>query len=134
MDLESAIRIETAEPDSQFRLLTCPDCCGDNVAYVQYMTGIQEPWKVRCFDCGYTVDQQKIFKHEAQACWNKDPRRDKPCMGCADRYPGCSDHCKKMGFLKWREAHNRRREEEQKENHIWGYTAREINRNRRVWK
>jgi hypothetical protein len=42
------------------------------VAYVQYMIGRQEPWKVRCFDCGYTVDQQKIFKHEAQVAWNKN--------------------------------------------------------------
>ena len=38
----------------------------------QYMTGIQEPWKVSCFDCGYTVDQQKIFKHEAQVAWNQE--------------------------------------------------------------
>lgn len=36
------------------------------------MLGRQEPWKVRCFDCGYTVDQQKIFKHEAQVAWNKN--------------------------------------------------------------
>lgn len=76
MDLEHAIRIDAAAPYSHFRLLPCPECGGDNVAYVQYMTGIQEPWKVSCFDCGYTVDQQKIFKHEAQVAWNKEKRND----------------------------------------------------------
>ena len=74
MEIECAIKVERADPDSHFRLLPCPECGGDNVAYVQYMTGIQEPWKVSCFDCGYTVDQQKIFKHEAQAAWNKNAR------------------------------------------------------------
>lgn len=72
MDLEHAIKVESAAPDSHFRLLPCPGCRSDNVAYVQYMLGRQEPWKVRCFDCGYTVDQQKIFKHEAQVAWNKN--------------------------------------------------------------
>ena len=72
MDLEHAIRVDAAAPDSHFRLLPCPECGGDNVAYVQYMTGIQEPWKVSCFDCGYTVDQQKICRHEAHVAWNKN--------------------------------------------------------------
>lgn len=76
MDLEHAIRIDAAAPDSHFRLLPCPCCHSDNVAYVQYMIGCQEPWKVRCFDCGYTVDQQRIFKHEAQVAWNKTVRGD----------------------------------------------------------
>lgn len=74
MDLEHAIKGESAAPDSHFRLLPCPGCRSDNVAYVQYMLGRQEPWKVRCFDCGYTVDQQKIFKHEAQVAWNTNAR------------------------------------------------------------
>ena len=74
MEIECAIKVERADPDSHFRLLPCPCCHGDNVAYIQYMTGRQEPWKVRCFDCGYTVDQQKIFKHEAQAAWNKNAK------------------------------------------------------------
>ena len=72
MDLEHAIRVDAAAMDSHFRLLPCPECGGDNVAYVQYMIDRQEPWKVSCFDCGYTVDQQKIFKHEAQVAWNKN--------------------------------------------------------------
>lgn len=72
MEIECAIKVERADPDSHFRLLPCPGCRSDNVAYVQYMLGRQEPWKVRCFDCGYTVDRQKIFKHEAQVAWNKN--------------------------------------------------------------
>lgn len=75
-DMESAIKIDAAAPDSHFRLLPCPCCHSDNVAYVQYMFGRQEPWKVHCFDCGYTVDQQRIFKHEAQVAWNKTVRGD----------------------------------------------------------
>ena len=74
MEIECAIKVERADPDSHFRLLPCPECGGDNVAYVQYMTGIQEPWKVSCFDCGFTVDRQKIFKHEAQVAWNKNAK------------------------------------------------------------
>ena len=74
MEIECAIKVERADPDSHFRLLSCPECGSDNVAYVQYMTGIQEPWKVSCFDCGYTVDKQAIFKHEAQVAWNKNAR------------------------------------------------------------
>lgn len=30
--------------------------------------------------------------------------RSAPCKGCPDRYPGCSDHCRKEAFLKWKEA------------------------------
>ena len=71
MDLETAIRIEAAAPDGHFRLLPCPCCQSDNVAYVQYSLGrCQEPWKVRCFDCRHTVDVQAIFRHEAQVAWN----------------------------------------------------------------
>ena len=72
MEIEGAIKIESAAPDSHFRLVPCPACHSDNVAYVQYMLGIQEPWKVRCFDCGHTVDKHAIFKHEAQVHWNKE--------------------------------------------------------------
>lgn len=83
VDMEHAIRVDAAAPDSHFRLLPCPGCRSDNVAYVQYMLGRQEPWKVRCFDCGYTVDKQKIFRHEAQVAWNTEchDRKNKPCAG-----------------------------------------------------
>ena len=73
MTMDGAIRVEAAVPDSHFRLRGCLCCGGDNVAYVQYSAGRnREPWKVCCFDCGYTVDQQKILKHEAQVAWNKN--------------------------------------------------------------
>ena len=29
-------------------------------------------------------------------------KRKAPCQGCPDRYPGCSDHCQKESFLKWK--------------------------------
>ena len=74
MDLEHAIRVDAAAPDSHFRLLPCPCCHSDNVAYVQYKQGVQEPWRVRCFDCGHTVDKQAIFRHEAQGHWNREAR------------------------------------------------------------
>lgn len=75
-DLDGAIRIEAAAPDSHFRLLPCPKCRSDNAAYVQYILGIQEPWKVRCFDCGHTVDMAKVFRHEAQAAWNNHAKEE----------------------------------------------------------
>ena len=72
MDLETAIKIKSAAPDSHFRLIPCPECGSNNVAYVQYMLDRQKSWKVRCFDCGYTVDKQKIFRQEAQVAWNQE--------------------------------------------------------------
>ena len=72
---DDVIQIVKPEPDSHFLLLNCPECHGDNVAYVQYKQGVQEPWRVRCFDCGHTVDKQAIFRHEAQGHWNRDCRR-----------------------------------------------------------
>lgn len=74
MEIEGAIKIEKAAPDGHFRLLPCPACSGDNVAYVQYMIGIQEPWKIQCFDCGYTADNHSMFRHEIRVIWNKLPR------------------------------------------------------------
>lgn len=75
--METAISVQVPEKDSHFRLRTCPKCSGDNVAYVQYMLGKQEPWKVRCFDCGHTVDKRAIFRHEAQVAWNQEGRHDR---------------------------------------------------------
>lgn len=59
-------------------------------------------------------------------------KRNKPCQGCPDRYPACSDHCKKPEYIAWKTEQNRIREARQRESHIWGYTAREIRKNRRV--
>lgn len=30
-------------------------------------------------------------------------QRYTPCKGCPDRYPACSDHCRKESFLIWKE-------------------------------
>ena len=135
MDLETAIRIETAEADSHFRLMACPECGSDNVAYVQYSAGEdQEPWKVRCFDCGFTVDCQAASKHEAQVGWNRkcQQMQDKPCMGCPDRYPGCSDHCKKIRFRAWKHQQELQRAAKEQKREIDMYQVGEMMKNRRV--
>ncbi len=67
--MDDEIQIMVPDPDSQFRLRRCK-CGSDNVAYCQYLHGVQEPWRVRCFDCGFTVDRKKVFRHEAQVAWN----------------------------------------------------------------
>ena len=69
---DDVIRIIVPEPDSHFRLRACPECNGDNVAYVQYTLGNLEPWRVRCFDCGHTVDRRAAGRHEAQGHWNRE--------------------------------------------------------------
>lgn len=76
MSLDNAIQIKVPELDSHFRLLPCGGCGSDNVAYVQYKQGSQEPWRVQCFDCGHTVDKRAIFRHEAQLAWNREERHD----------------------------------------------------------
>lgn len=81
--LTNAIAVMKPEPDSHFLLLPCPVCKSDNVAYVEYKEGIQEPWRVCCFDCGYTVDKQSVLRHDAQKHWNKDPCRAEGKVTCA---------------------------------------------------
>lgn len=128
MEIEGAIKIEKADPDSHFRLLPCPNCGSDNVAYVQYMIGIQEPWKVRCFDCGHAVDKQAIFKHEAKRYWDRvcQDRKDKPCLNCPDRHTACSDHCQKPEKIAWDEKQARIRENRKKyECPIWKHGDRD---------
>lgn len=74
MVLTDAIAVIKPEPDSHFVLRPCPVCKSDNVAYVGYMLGGLEPWRVQCFDCGHTVDKQTIFRHNAQRHWNEEAR------------------------------------------------------------
>ncbi|MBQ7001713.1 MAG: hypothetical protein IJN67_11835 [Oscillospiraceae bacterium] len=33
-----------------------------------------------------------------------------PCRGCPDRYPACSDHCRKESFLAWKAEQQKIRE------------------------
>ena len=97
MTFDGAIKVEAAEPDGQFRLVNCRCCGGDNVAYVQYSAGrLKEPWKVRCFDCGYTVDKEAACKHDAQGHWNNEAthvryhqeRTAQPMQGLRVSVPG----------------------------------------------
>ena len=39
--------------------------------------------------------------------------RKHPCQGCPDRYPACSDHCRKEAFLAWKAEHKKIRENRQ---------------------
>lgn len=36
--------------------------------------------------------------------------RPNPCKGCPDRYPACSDHCRKPSFLTWKAEQQKIRE------------------------
>ena len=67
--MDDEILIVKPEPDSQFRLKPCR-CGSDNVAFAQYSADGTEPWRVRCFDCGYTVDRVQHMRHGAQLAWN----------------------------------------------------------------
>ena len=58
--------------------------------------------------------------------------RENPCHHCQDRYPACSGHCQKEDFLNWREAERARKEAMRREKELWGYTADQIRKNRRV--
>lgn len=69
MSMDDVIQIITPAPDSQYRLLACPDCQGDNVAYVQTAND-GELWHGKCFDCGFTGEGATV-RHDAQMLWNK---------------------------------------------------------------
>ena len=70
MSMDDVIQIIPPAPDSQYRLLSCPACQGDNVAYVQKKTNDEELWHGKCFDCGFE-GQGAAVRHDAQLLWNK---------------------------------------------------------------
>ena len=72
MILDDVIEIKKPDQDSQWRLRNCKKCGGENVAYVQYNGRGGAAWRVKCFDCGYTVDKGNKVRHDAQVNWNKD--------------------------------------------------------------
>ena len=72
--MDDAIAIVKPAQDSQFRLLHCPKCKSDNVAYVHYNGKGGAKWRVECFDCGHTVDKGNTVRHDAQVAWNKETR------------------------------------------------------------
>ena len=57
---------------------------------------------------------------------------DRPCYECPDRFPGCSDSCRKPTFLAQRERERVIRENRRKYNETTSYTVDQIRRNRRV--
>ena len=71
MKMDDVIEIKNADPDSQYRLLPCKKCGGDNVAYVHYNGRGGAKWRVECFDCGHTVDKGNRVRHDAQQVWNE---------------------------------------------------------------
>lgn len=68
MVMDDVIQIITPAPDSHFLLLPCPECMGDNVAYVQKAN--EESWHGKCFDCGFTGEGAEV-RHDAQLLWNR---------------------------------------------------------------
>lgn len=72
MCMDDVIQIIKPELDSQFRLVPCPECKSDDVAYEAYSKGALEPWRVRCFGCGRVVDKQAVCRHDAQRFWNSE--------------------------------------------------------------
>ena len=70
MMLDDVIEIKVPEPDSQFRLLSCK-CKSDNVAYEHYNGRGGAAWRVKCYDCGFTVDKGNRVRHDAQINWNE---------------------------------------------------------------
>lgn len=70
MSMDDVIQIIKPAPDSQFLLLPCPVCQGDNVAYVQKKTNDGEKWHGKCFDCEYTGEGAAV-RHDAQLKWNQ---------------------------------------------------------------
>lgn len=55
-----------------------------------------------------------------------------PCKGCADRYPACSDHCRKPEFLAWRTEQERIRQAKSQGSSVTDYQITQILKNRRV--
>ena len=72
MMLDDVIEIKKADPDSQWRLRSCKKCRSENVAYEHYNGRGGAAWRVKCFDCGHTVDKGNKARHDAQVNWNQD--------------------------------------------------------------
>ena len=70
--MDDVIDIKKPYPDSQYRLVPCKKCGSDNAAYVHYNGRGGAKWRVKCFDCGRTVDKGNTVRHDAQRAWNKE--------------------------------------------------------------
>ena len=58
--------------------------------------------------------------------------RQTPCNGCPDRYPACSAKCKKPEYIKYQQEQETIRKNRQEYELVTGYTAKQIQKNRRV--
>lgn len=77
MMIDDAIEMKVPEPDSQFLLLPCKCCGGNNVAYIKVLCGDGvERWRVECFDCGFRTAGFRETLHDAQTMWNKEIRHE----------------------------------------------------------
>ena len=81
MVMDNVIQIITPAQDSHFRMLPCPACQGDNVAYVLKITegncfGKTVLWHGRCFDCDYTGEGAEV-RHDAQQLWNRKAEEER---------------------------------------------------------
>jgi hypothetical protein len=55
----------------------------------------------------------------------------KPCLGCEDKVPGCSDHCDKPAYLKFRDRLETIRRNRARHSTVDGYQSDQIRKNRR---
>ena len=67
--MDDVIEIKVPDPDGHFRLRPCK-CKSDNVAYEHYNGRGGAAWRVKCYDCGFTVDKGNKVRHDAQTNWN----------------------------------------------------------------
>lgn len=64
--------------------------------------------------------------------WRDSGGRDRPpCKDCPDRYPACSDHCRKPEFLAWKEKKQKITQERMANRSVDSYTVDQIRKNRR---
>lgn len=68
--LDDVIEIKVPLQDSHWRLVPC-NCGSDNTAYEHYNGRGGAKWRVKCFDCGRTVDKGHRVRHDAQLAWNE---------------------------------------------------------------
>ncbi len=72
MRMNDTIEIIKPDYDSHFKLLPCQ--CGSDAAYVKYIAGNDERWRVQCFTCGALVDLGTEIRHTVQMAWNDKMR------------------------------------------------------------
>lgn len=62
--------LDKPDLESQFLLLPCGACRGEDVVYVQFNTGGQRLYLAKCRGCGQRTPWYGC-KHDAQVDWNE---------------------------------------------------------------